>query len=87
METRKLVGFEDVQILSREDLLKIITELVFKLRYKIFFGRFSKIDIERLRIKYDRMFVEVLRVYNEILKDAEIEELRKRVEVLERRLI
>ena len=85
-EIRKLEGFENVQILSREDLLKIITELIFKLRYKIFYGRFSKMEIERLRVKYDRMFVEVLRVYNEILKDAEIEEIKKRLEGIERRL-
>ena len=85
-ETRRLEGFEDIKILSREDLLKMLTELTLKMRYKIFWGRFTKPEIERLRIRYDSLFCEVLRTYNAILRDKEIDEMKRRLEELERRL-
>jgi hypothetical protein len=85
-KTRKLVGFENAEISTREDLLKMLTELTMKMRNKVFYGRFTKPEIERLRIRYDHLFCEVIRTYNAILRDTEIEELKRRVDELERRL-
>lgn len=85
-KTRRLTGFEDVEILSREELLKLLSELIFKIKNKIFYGRFSKPEVERMRIKYDRLFIEVLNTYNNILKDKELEEIKERLERLEERM-
>ena len=86
-EKEELTGFEGIEILNREDLLRMLTKLVFKMKNKIFYGRFTKPEIEKLRIRYDHLFLEFVRTYNSVLRDAELEELRKRVEELERRLI
>jgi len=86
-EKEELTGFEGIEILNREDLLRMLTKLIFKMKNKIFYGRFTKPEIEKLRIRYDHLFLEFVRTYNSVLRDAELEELRKRVEELERRLI
>ncbi len=78
--------FEEIEILSREDLLKILTELTIKIKNKIFYGRFNKADIEKLRIKYDRLFCDMIKTYNAILKDMEISELEERIKRIEQEL-
>lgn len=75
--------FEEVRILSREDLLKMLTELTIKIKNKIFYGRFNKPELERLRINYDRLFCDIIKIYNSVLKDKEISELEERVQKLE----
>jgi polyhydroxyalkanoate synthesis regulator phasin len=57
-----------------------------KMRNKVFYGRFTKPEIERLRIRYDHLFCEIIRTYNTILRDTEIEELKRRIDELERRV-
>lgn len=80
---KEIEEFEEVRILSREDLLKMLTELTIKIKNKIFYGRFNKPELEKLRIKYDRLFCDIIKIYNSVLKDKEISELEERVRKLE----
>jgi len=87
MEKSKAIEeFEEIRILSREDLLKILSELTIKIKNKIFYGRFNKPQLENLRIKYDRLFCDVIKTYNAVLKDKEISELEERIRKLEEAL-
>ena len=80
---KEMDEFEEVRILSREDLLKMLTELTIKIKNKIFYGRFNKPELEKLRIKYDRLFCDIIKTYNAVLKDKEISELEERIQKLE----
>lgn len=82
-KNRDIEEFEEIKILSREDLLKILSELTIKVKNKIFYGRFNKMEIEKLRIRYDKLLCDILETYNKILKDVEISEIEGRISKLE----
>ena len=78
--------FEQITPLTRDELLKIITELTIKIRNKALYGRFKKLEIERMRIQWDKLLTYVAQTYSQILKDSEIEEIKRRLNEIEERL-
>ena len=72
-----------VNLLSRESLLSANSEIIVQLQDRLKAKRFRVQDGDSLKLAYIRVFVQALQVQNAILKDSELDEIKKRIEALE----
>jgi len=74
---------KDNATLNRENLLELTSNTIKLLNNKINSGRFRDKEIEKLRLSYQRLLGEFIKIHNSILKDSELEELKERIKKLE----
>lgn len=67
---------------SRNSLLKANAELIDNLQKRINVKRFRPQEGDSIRLGYLRALIQALQVHNAILKDAELDELKKEIEEL-----
>lgn len=72
-----------LNLLSRESLLSANFDLILQLQDRLKAKRFRPQEGDALKLAYIRVFVQALQVQNSILKDAELDEIKKRMDVLE----
>lgn len=70
-------------LMSRESLLRANSELIEQLQERLKAKRFRPQEGDGLKLAYIRVFIQALQVQNSILKDSELDEIKKRLEVLE----
>lgn len=68
---------------SREALLSVNSELIEQLHSRLKAKRFRPQEGDALKLAYMRVFIQALQVQNAILKDSELDEIKKRIEALE----
>lgn len=72
-----------LNLLSRKSLLSANSDLILQLHDRLKAKRFRPQEGDALKLAYIRVFVQALQVQNAILKDAELDEIKKRMDVLE----
>jgi hypothetical protein len=65
---------------SRKSLLKANTELIENLQKRINVKRFRPQEGDSIKLGYIRALIQALKVQNDILKDAELDELKKEID-------
>jgi hypothetical protein len=73
---------EDLEI-DRDKLLNMLSEIVKTQHYKIKNGRIRDVKNEKLKLESVRGLAYLCSVYNGILKDRDLSDIEKRLEVLE----
>jgi hypothetical protein len=67
---------------SRESLLKANSELIGNLQKRINVKRFRPQEGDSIKLGYIRVLIQALTAQNAILKDAELDDLKKQIEEL-----
>ncbi len=67
---------------SRESLLKANSELIQSLQKRINVKRFRPQEGDSIKLGYIRALIQALQAQNAILKDAELDDLKKEIEEL-----
>ena len=67
---------------SRESLLKANSELIENLQKRINVKRFRPQEGDSIKLGYIRALIQALQAQNAILKDAELDDLKKEIEEL-----
>ena len=79
MKTDNSLPENSLNFSSRESLLKANAELIENLQKRINVKRFRTQEGDSIRLGYIRALMQALKVQNEILKDFEIDELKKEI--------
>ena len=82
MKTDNSLPENSLNFSSRESLLKANAELIENLQKRINVKRFRTQEGDSIRLGYIRALMQALKVQNEILKDTEIDDLKKELEEL-----
>jgi len=82
MKTDNPIPENSLNFSSRESLLKANAELIGNLQKRINVKRFRPQEGDSIRLGYIRALMQALKVQNEILKDTEIDDLKKELEEL-----
>jgi hypothetical protein len=72
-----------LNLLSRESLLTVNAEIITQLQDRLKAKRFRPQEGDAIKLAYIRVFIQALQVQNSILKDNELDEINKRIELLE----
>lgn len=67
---------------SREFLLKTNAELIENLKKRIYVKRFRPQEGDSIKLGYIRVLIQALQAQNAILKDSELDDLKKEIEEL-----
>jgi len=70
--------------LDRDAALRLASDLVIRLHQRTCTKRFREQDGDRTRVAYARVLVSAIQTYAVLLRDDEIEQLKQRIEALER---
>jgi len=70
--------------LDRDAALRLASDLVIRLHRRTCSARFREQSGDRTRVAYARVLVSAIQTYAVLLRDDEIEQLKQRVEALER---
>ena len=68
---------------NREALLKVNSALISQLQARLKAKRWRVQEGENIKISYIRALIQALQTQNQILKDTELDEFKKRLEALE----
>jgi hypothetical protein len=71
-------------VLDRDAALRLASDLVIRLHRRTCSERFREQSGDRTRVAYARVLVSALQSYGVLLRDDEIEQLKQRIEALER---
>lgn len=82
---KKTIGepINTLNLSSREYLLNANAEIIEQLQDRLKAKRFRLQEGDTIKLSYIRVFVQALQVQNSILKDSELDEIKKRLETLE----
>jgi hypothetical protein len=72
-----------LNLFSRDSLLSANAKLILQLQDRLKAKRFRPQEGDALKLAYIRVFIQSLTVQNSILKDMELDEIKKRLEALE----
>jgi ABC-type arginine transport system ATPase subunit len=70
--------------LDRDAALRLASDLVIRLHRRTCSERFREQSGDRTRVAYARVLVSALQTYGVLLRDDEIEQLKQKIEALER---
>lgn len=76
----KISGFP---VLDRDAALRIGSDLIIRLHHRTCPVRFREQNGDRTRVAYARVLVSALQSYGVLMRDDEIEQLKRRIEALE----
>jgi hypothetical protein len=74
---------KSLNLSSRESLLKANAEIIQQLQDRLKAKRFRLQEGDSVKLAYIRVFVQALQVQNSILRDVELDDIKKRIEALE----
>lgn len=80
MKTDNSLPENSLNFSSRESLIKANAELIENLQKRINVKRFRTQEGDSIRLGYIRALMQALKVQNEILKDFEIDDLKKEID-------
>lgn len=88
LETIDPLEFEEkisaMTSLDRDAALRLASDLVIRLHRRTCSARFRERDGDRTRVAYARVLVSAIQTYAVLLRDDEIEQLKQRIDALER---
>jgi hypothetical protein len=76
----------DLGKLERPDLMRVTSKLITHLDKKTVAGRFTNLDIERMRDSKIRLLIEAAKVHGSLLRDEILESIEARLKALESNL-
>jgi hypothetical protein len=82
MKTDNNMPGNSLNFTSRESLLKTNAELIENLQKRINVKRFRPQEGDNIKLGYIRALIQASQVHNAILKDAELDDLKKEIEEL-----
>jgi len=82
MKTDNIIPENSLNFSSRDSLLKANAELIDNLQKRINVKRFRPQEGDSIRLGYIRALIQALQAQNAILKDAELDDLKKEIEEL-----
>jgi hypothetical protein len=82
MKTDNNMPGNSLNFTSRESLLKTNAELIENLQKRINVKRFRPQEGDSIKLGYIRALIQALQAHNAILKDAELDDLKKELEEL-----
>jgi|SRR5665647_1939392 len=68
---------------SRETLLSANSEIIVQLQARLSAKRFRVQEGDNIKLAYIRVFIQALQIQNSILRDVELDDIKKRLETLE----
>jgi hypothetical protein len=71
-------------ILDRDSALRLASDLIIRLHRRTCPNRFREQNGDRTRVAYARVLVSALQTYGVLLRDDEIEQVKQRIDALER---
>lgn len=74
---------DPLKLLTRESLLRANSELIAQLQDRLKAKHFRPQEGDNLKLAYARIFIQALQIQSAILKDSELDEIKKRLEALE----
>jgi hypothetical protein len=83
MKTDNIIPKSSLNLYSREYLLKANAELIENLQKRVSVKRFKPQNGDSQKVSFIRIFIQALQLQNAILKDSELDEIKKRLEALE----
>lgn len=86
MKTDNPIPENSLNFSSRESLLKANAELIENLQKRINVKRFRPQEGDSIKLGYIRALIQALKVQNDILKDAELDEIKTEIEELKEAL-
>jgi hypothetical protein len=69
--------------MDRDEILTLASELITLLHHRTCGERFREQDGDKMRTTYARVLVSAIQAYSGLLKDAELDELKRRIEAIE----
>jgi fatty acid-binding protein DegV len=82
METNNNNSIISKKFSNREALLTVNSELIAQLQARLKAKRFRPVDGDSVKLGYARALIQALQAQNAILKDAELDDLKKEIEEL-----
>lgn len=70
-------------IMPRDELLRVAGDLIQYIYDRVCAERFREYETDKARTAYARVLVAAIQAYGSILKDGELDELKKRIAALE----
>jgi hypothetical protein len=70
--------------LDRDAALRLASDLIIRLHQRTCSGRFREQSGDRTRVAYARVLVSAVQAYTSLLRDDEIDILKRRIEALEK---
>jgi hypothetical protein len=83
MTEKERAKSEVVEKASRGDLLRISTQLIEDLKNRVFVDRFKVREGDEMKLKYLRILVEAIKGHASILKDEDMDDIKRRLAHLE----
>ncbi|TGC07017.1 hypothetical protein [Methanolobus halotolerans] len=71
------------EILSRQHLLDVSSKMIKEILSRIKSKRFRPTEGDSIKLQYLRVLVSAIQAHNSILKDTELDDIKKRLENLE----
>jgi hypothetical protein len=69
--------------MDREQVLVLTSDLITYLHRRSCGPRFREFPTDRIRMSYQRVMISAIAVYGGVLRDTELDELKRRIEALE----
>jgi len=82
MKTDNIIPGNSIIFSSRNSLLKANAELIENLQKRINVKRFRPQEGDSIKLGYIRVLIQALQAQNSILKDTELDELKREIEEL-----
>jgi hypothetical protein len=83
MTEREPISPEMLKKLSREQLLDVTSWMIEDLRGRVAVDRFRVREGDETKLKFFRVMVSAIQVYASILKDEDLDDIRRRLTLLE----
>ena len=76
--------FSSTRRMDREQVLILTSDLIARLHSRTCINRFVEREGDRTKVSYARALIAALSTYGSLLKDEELEDLKNRLDALER---
>lgn len=83
VEEEEIEKLEHPEQLSREDLLKILADIIKQTHEKVWRGRIKNPQLDKVRQGWIRVLCHLCSTYGTLLRDQDIEKIEKRLKELE----
>jgi hypothetical protein len=78
---------QNAKKINRSELLNLSSWLVESLQGRLSKPRFIVQDSDPVRLQYFRVFIQAVQAHNAILKDEDLEDIKKRLELIESTIV
>ena len=78
---------QNAKKINRSELLNLSSWLVESLQGRLSKPRFIVQDSDAVKLQYFRVFIQAVQAHNAILKDEDLEDIKKRLELIESTIV